>query len=128
MLTTIAAVFIILHGVTHAILAVVPRPEDPDAGFATFYSGPGSWLLSRLGFTESTARTTAILLSVIATLGFAAAGLALLGVLFPASWWRALASAAAVASLVIVISFWDRKLIVGLLIDVAVLIALLFID
>ena len=126
MLKTIVAIFVILHGLTHAIMAMVPNPKAPDAGIATFYPGLGSWLLARLGFSESTTRTTAILLSVIATLGFVATGLALFGILVPFDWWRTLAIGSAAVSLLLIVIFWDPYLIVGLLIDGAVLVTLLF--
>jgi hypothetical protein len=58
-------------------------------------------------------------------LGFLAAGLALIGTLVPFDWLRAPAIVAAVVSLLLVI-FWDRYLIVGLLIAAAVLVTLLF--
>ena len=120
--------FVILHGLTHSIMAMVPSPNAPDAGVATFFSGLGSWLLTRLGLSESTTQTTAILLAVIATLGFVAAGLALFGILVPFDWWRALAIASAVVSLSLVLIFWHPYLIVGLLIDAAVLVTLVFTD
>ena len=120
--------FVILHGLTHSIMAMVPSPNAPDAGFATFFSGIGSWLLTRLGLSESTTKMIATVLAVIATLGFVAAGLALFGVLVPFDWWRTLAIASAVVSLLLVLIFWNRYLIVGLLIDGAILVTLLFTD
>ena len=126
MLKTIVAIFVILHGLTHSIMAMVPNPNAPDAGVATFFSGIGSWLLTGLGLSESTTKTSAILLSVIATIGFVAAGLALFGVLVPFDWWRILAIASAVVSLLLVVIFWHPYLIVGLLIDAAVLVTLIF--
>ena len=51
--------------------------------------------------------------------------LALLNAVVPFGWWRVLAIASAAVSLLLVVLFWDRYLIVGLLIDVAVLITLL---
>jgi hypothetical protein len=126
MLKTIAAIFVILHGLTHAIMAMVPSPNASDAGFAMFFSGIGSWLLTRLGLSESASKTIAILLSAVATIGFVAAGLALFDVLVPFDWWRALAIASAAVSLLLVLTFWHRYLIVGLLIDAVVLVTLLF--
>jgi len=125
MLKTIAAIFIILHGLTHTILAMVPSPNAPDAGVATFFSGLGSWLLTGLGLSESASKLIAIVLAVIATIGFVAAGLALFDILIPFDWWHALAIASAVVSLLLVVIFWHPYLIVGLLIDAAVLATLL---
>ena len=51
MLKTIVAVFIILHGLTHTILAMVPSPKDSNPGFAMFYPGLGSRLLSKIQFS-----------------------------------------------------------------------------
>jgi len=124
MLKTIVAIFLILHGLTHSIMALVPNPNAPDAGVATFFSGIGSWLFT--GLSESASKTIATTLAVIATLGFVAAGLALFGILVPFDWWRILAIASAVVSLLLVVIFWDPYLIVGLLIDAAVLATLIF--
>jgi hypothetical protein len=123
---TIVALLLVLHGLVHAILAAVPNPSAPDQGFANFFPGFGSWLLTRAGLSEPAGKTLAIVLAVAATLGFVAAGLALLGVLVPFDWWRALAIASAVVSLVLVVIFWDLYLIVGLLIDAVVLATLIF--
>ncbi len=121
---TIVAIFLILHGVTHSIMAMVPNPKASEPAFATFFSGFGSWLFT--GLSESASKPISTTLAVIATLGFIATGLALFGVLIPFDWWRTLAIASAVVSLVLVFAFWDMYLIVGLLIDAAVLVTLLF--
>jgi hypothetical protein len=123
MVNTIVAIFLILHGLVHAILAMVPNPKEPGSGFATFFSQ--SWLLSGLGLPQSAGRSIAILLAAIATIGFIAAGLALLNILVPFDWWRSLAIASAVVSLLLLVVFWNTYLIVGILIDVTILIALL---
>ncbi len=123
---TIIAILLILHGLTHSILAIMPSPNASEPSFAMFFPGLGSGLLSRLGLSESATKTSAILLAVIATLGFIAAGLALFDVLVPFDWWRALTIASALVSLVLVFICWDMYLIVGLLIDAVVLVTLLF--
>jgi hypothetical protein len=105
---------------------MVPSPNAPNAGIAMFFPELGSWLLTRLGFSETTTKTSAILLSVVATLSFVAAGLALFDVVVPFDWWRALAIASTAVSLLLVLIFWHRYLIVGLLIDGAVLVTLIF--
>lgn len=124
MLKTIVAIVLILHGLVHAILAMVPDPKEPDAGFATFFSQ--SWLLSGLGISQSAARPIAILLAAIATIGFVASGLALLDILVPFDWWSTLATASAAISLLLLIIFWNIYLIVGVLIDITILVTLLF--
>jgi hypothetical protein len=70
-------------------------------------------------------RTSAIVLSILSTLGFVATGLARWSILVPFDWWRALAIGSAAVSLFLLVIFWDLYLIVGLLIDVAILATLL---
>ena len=121
---TIVAVFLILHGLVHAVLAMMPNPDAPEVEFATFFSR--SWLLSSLGLAESAGRPIAILLAAIATIGFIASGLSLLDILVPFEWWRTLAIASAVVSLGLLIIFWHRYLILGIIIDVVILVAFSF--
>ena len=125
MLKTILTTFIILHGLVHTILAMVPNPRTPEPRFADFFPGFGSKLLARLGFSESATKTSAIVLSVVATLGFVATGLARWSILVPFDWWRALAIGSAAVSLFLLVIFWDLYLIVGLLIDITILATLL---
>ena len=125
-MTTIVAIFLILHGLVHAILAMAPSPGSPEAVFATFFSR--SWLLSGLGLSDSAGKPMAIVLAAIATIGFIAAGLALLDILVPFDWWRTLAIASAVVSLLLLIIFWNLYLIVGVAIDVVILATLIFTD
>lgn len=126
MMATFIAIFLILHGLVHAILAMVPNPNEPEGGVATFFSQ--SWLLSSTGLSESAFRSIAILLAAFATIGFVVTGLSLLDVLVQADWWRTLAIGAAVISLLLLIIFWHRYLIVGVLINVVILITQLFLD
>ena len=123
MLKIIVAIFLILHGLVHAILAMSPNPNAAEAVFATFFSR--SWLLSGLGLSETACRMVAILLATIATVGFVAAGLALLDTLVPFDWWPTLAIVSAVVSLFLLVIFWHRYLVVGVLIDIVILVALL---
>jgi hypothetical protein len=122
----IIALFLILHGLVHGILAMVPNPNAPDAGFASFFSR--SWLLNSLGFSESAGKPIAIILAIIATLGFVATGLALLDLLVPFDWWSVLATVSAVISLLLLIIFWHPYLIIGILIDAVILVTVLFTD
>jgi len=57
----VVAVFLILHGLVHGILAMVPSPNADEPVFATFFSN--SWLLSRLGFSESAGKLLAFVLA-----------------------------------------------------------------
>lgn len=72
-------------------------------------------------------RTIAIVLAVIAGAGFIAAGLAMFGILLPHDWWRALAIASSVVSLVLCALFWNTYLIVGpvVAVDIIVVVGIL---
>ena len=124
MLKMILAALMVFHGLAHAVLAMVPNPNDSQPTFANFFPGFGSWLFP--GLSESAARTTASMLAALATIGSVAAGLALLGVVVPFDWWRVLAIGSAAVSLLLVVLFWDIYMIAGLLIDAAILATLVF--
>jgi hypothetical protein len=63
------------------------------------------------------------MLAALAGLGFVAAGLAMFDILLPHGWWRALAVAAAVVSLVLCLLFWHQNLIVGPVVAVGIIAA-----
>lgn len=126
MMQTVVAVVLILHGLVHAILAMVPNPNAPEASFASFFSQ--SWLLSRLGLSESAGKPIAIILAALATIGFIAAGLGLLGILVPFAWWSGLAIISAVLSLLLLVVFWNSYLIVGVVIDALILMAVVLLN
>ena len=122
----VVAVVLILHGLVHGILAMVPEPNAAEPVFATFFSN--SWLLSRLGLSESAGKPLAFVLAALATIGFVAAGLGLLDILVPFEWWRTLAAVSAVVSLLLLVIFWHPYVIVGVVIDVVILVVVLFTD
>lgn len=124
MVKIVVALFLMLHGLVHAILAMVPDPDVADSGFATFFSR--SWLLGKIGLPESAIRTIALILAATATIGFVAAGLGLLGILVPFAWWRPLAITSAAVSLLFLLIYWNSYLIVGIAIDILILAVLIF--
>jgi hypothetical protein len=117
---TIFGVFLIAHGLVHAILAAAPRPDIPDAKPMTFWTRP-SKLLPGVG--ESVTRPVAMVLWVVSTLLFVAAGLGVLGVSGLSDIWSGLSAAGAITSLLLLLFFWHRWLIIGVLIDLGLLLA-----
>ena len=83
-----------------------------------------SWALSPLGFAGTSLKIVGTPLWVVAGVGFALAGLAVLHVV-PVDWWQGLAVAAAVASLLLFAFFWHPWLIAAVAADVVVLVGLL---
>ena len=124
-LKNLIGALLVLHGVLHAILAVLPNPNAAEPGAATFFSEwAASWLRGRL--SGRALQTIAIALAVIAGVGFLAAGLAMFGALLPHDWWRALSIASSAVSLVLCVLFWNVYLIVGPVVAVVIIVALGF--
>ena len=125
-LRTLIGVLLLLHGVIHGILAVIPNPNANEPVAATFFSGfAGPWLTGRL--SGSTLRTIAIALAVLAGVGFLLAGLAMFDRLVPHDWWRTLAIASSVVSMVLCLLFWNNYLIVGPVVALGIIVALGFV-
>jgi len=111
-LRILIGVLLLLHGLIHAVLAVVPNPKAAEPVVATFFSGfAGSWLTNRL--SGGTLKTIAIVLAVVAGVGFFLAGLAMFDRLVPHDLWRILAIASSVVSLLLCLLFWNTYLIAG---------------
>jgi len=117
----IFGVFLIAHGLIHAILAASPRPDIPDAKPMTFWTRPSPWIP---GLRESVARPLAMILWIASTLLFVGAGLGLLGIPGLREIWLALTVAGAITSLLLLLLFWHRWLIIGVLINVGLILAL----
>ena len=100
LLRILIGVLLILHGLIHGILAVMPSPNAAKPIAATFFSEWATpWLRGAL--SGRALQAMAIGLAVIAAAGFIAAGLAMFGILLPHEWWRALAIASSVVSLIL---------------------------
>lgn len=126
MIKVIVTVFLILHGLVHLLYL------GQSAGYFELQPGmswpDGSWVLSPLVGDETT-RSLANILLALAALAFIVAGG---GILAGAGWQRPVTVGAAVFSLLIFILLWDGGLqdlddkgAVGLLINAAILIAVL---
>lgn len=125
----IIGLFLIAHGLVHAGLAAAPNPEDPETKPGAFFtSTERSWLLTKVGLRSASVRWIGIVLVALATLGFVLSGLGVFGVPGLSEIWRTLAIASAVVSLLLLILFWHLWLIIGVLNDVGILIALLWLD
>jgi hypothetical protein len=126
MLRVLVGIFVVLHGLVHLWYFTLGRglvEFQPEMG----WTGK-SWILSSL-FEDSTIRSLASVLFVLATIAFVISGI---GIFFRAEWWRPVIIASAVFSSAIIILFWDgnrqllvQKGLVGLLINLVILAALL---
>ncbi|MGD2166423.1 MAG: hypothetical protein PVH50_12945 [Anaerolineae bacterium] len=128
MVRLLTGIFVVLHGLIHLWYVVLSQ------GLVEFQADMGwtgeSWLLSGL-LGDSAVRSMAAPLYALATVGFVAGGVGMLG---RHDWWRTIVVGAAALSTATVILFWDghvsmivQKGLIGLLIDVGLLIALLLV-
>ena len=116
-------VLLVLHGLIHGVLAVIPNPDAAEPAVATFFSEWAvSWLRDRLA--GGSLQLMAIALAVVAGVGFLAAGLAMFDFLLPHDWWQALAIASSVVSLALCLLFWNAYLIVGPVVAVGIIVML----
>ena len=114
MLTKIIGLFLVAHGVAHVGLAASPIPNDPDSKPGAFFTATTqSWLLPRLGLDAAAARGFGIAMVALAALGFLLAGLGALGVPGLSAIWRPVAVVAACASLLLLIVYWQTRIMVG---------------
>ena len=120
LLRLVTGAFLILHGLVHLGAAVGPRPGASREGLWAFFT-TDSWLPRGQG--PQLTRLIGIALLILATVGFVLAGLVeLIGL----GAWRVLAAASALDSLLLLILFWHRLFEVGVLLNVAILVALLW--
>lgn len=122
----LAGLFIILHGLVHLWYFTLSRglvEFKPDMG----WSGK-SWLLSGV-LADSTTRTLAAALYLVATIALIVSGLA---IFLRVAWWQPLLLGSAVISVATILLFWDgemqyiiQKGLLGLLIGLAILVMLL---
>jgi hypothetical protein len=122
----VIGIFLFLHGLVHLLyLGQSARLFELQPGMVWPDS---SWAFSRLLGDEAT-RVLASISCGMAAIGFVAGGI---GIFVMQAWWRPVVVGSATFSAVIFILFWDRqaqmlanKGAIGLLINLAILIALL---
>lgn len=128
-LRLVVSIFLIVHGLVHVSLTTVPAPV---AGALRTPFWPGwwrpntdpAWFASRLGLPNSTVRTAGWVLWLATAAAFVLAGLGLMGLPGLISIWMLMAVVGAAASLVLHVFYWHPWLVLGVIIDVAVLAAL----
>jgi hypothetical protein len=123
------AIFMIAHGLVHYSLATVPVPQ-PGAMHTPFWPSwwrthvDATWPASRLGLPATAVRTLGWLLWLVVVAAYAAAGLGLVGLPGLNGIWQGAAAIGSVASLILLGFYWHPWLVMGGLIDLALLVAL----
>ncbi len=129
MLHIMVGVFLILHGVVHLWYVVMARGlVAADAN--TVWNGK-SWLFTK-PFGDQVTMALATVVHLVTTFLFMLAGT---GLIVQQSWWGPCAVAAALLSIAGIVGFWDgkpdhpiEKGLLGIVIDVAVLVAVLYFE
>jgi hypothetical protein len=111
-LRIVVGLLLLAHGLVH-LLYVVTNADDAKFPFTI----TSSWLVP-----EPARRPVAIVLVAVTIAAFALLGLAVWGVPGLAAIWPLLAVVGSVASLGVLIAFWDTQLLLGVAIDVAVVV------
>jgi hypothetical protein len=121
LLHILIGVFVILHGLVHPLLAVIPPPgeQHTDENPATMGSyWTASWLFGK----GPGAKKLLYVLAALAALVLLVAGIAFIGRL---SWAKTAWLAGAGLSLLVLVVFWKKDFVYGISID-ALLIAAAF--
>lgn len=111
----VLGLLLVAHGLVH-LMWFVPN-DDP----AWPFSLDRSWLPS-----EASRRTVGTALIALVVAAFALLGPAVWGVPGLVSIWPALTIVGAVASAAILVIFWNRQLVLGVVIDVALVVVALW--
>jgi len=125
----VIGVFMVLHGLVHLLyLGQSSRLFELQPGMLW---PDGSWAFSKLLGNEAT-RLLASAFCVLVAIGFVAGGA---GIFVKQAWWRPWVVGSALFSAVMYVLFWDGKLQqldnkggIGILINVAILVAVLLLQ
>lgn len=112
--------FLVGHALIHTSY-LAPAPPQTADGPEWPFEMARSWLVTGAGLDPALVRAlgTATVLATIALL--VAAGLSTVGWLIPAEWWSALVVAGAITSALALVMFFHPWIVLGLVIDAALL-------
>jgi hypothetical protein len=124
-LRILIGLFLIAHGLVHAVLAAAPLPEAGKPRTPFFPSWWRTavdplWPIMRLGVPAETARSNGYAMWVVQLICFVLAGLGLLGVPGLDVLWRGFAVFSAIFSLMFLGFYWHPWLIIGMVIDLVI--------
>jgi hypothetical protein len=117
------AAFLLAHGAIHASF-LAPRPPATAAGPTWPFEIARSWVLTSLGIQPASMRLLAMALVAATIAAFALAALAAAGVI-PVELWGPASVAGAVASVALLVLFFQPWLVLGVVIDLGLLWAVL---
>jgi hypothetical protein len=115
----LVAIFLLGHAVIHVGFIAPPPPATAD-GPAWPFATRRSWLVTRLGVDPALVRRLAFALVAVTIAGYALAALTALGIL-PIAIWPAAITIGSVASLGLLAACFHPWLLLGVVIDAALL-------
>jgi hypothetical protein len=119
LLKLILAAFLFAHGMIH-MSYLMPRPPATASGPSWPFALDRSWVLSPLGVASGAMRVMGLALALVTVAAFTVAAASVLGVV-PQPLWTAAVAVGAASSLGLLVVFFHPWLVVGLLIDLALL-------
>ena len=117
-------VFLIAHALIH-VSYLTPPPPRTAGGPEWPFELTRSWLVTGFAVDPGVARSAGAMLVIVTAILLVAAGLSTLGIGIPVSWWPNLVVAGAVASALTLALYFHPWLALGLVIDAALLYAVL---
>jgi hypothetical protein len=117
----VLAVILFGHGWVH-LMFLFPKPAPSETGKpATAWSFDlrAGWLAARAGSGSGALVAAGRVLAVVTFVLSGLAALATIGILVPVSWWQGLVVASSLASLAMLVVWFAPMLLLGILIDVA---------
>ncbi len=125
-LRILIGLFLIAHGWVHFSLTAVPapRPGAPRTPFWPSWKRAETdplWPASRLGLSPAAVRNAGSALWAAALAAFCIAGLGLIFLPGQALVWQAAGIVGAAASLILLVFYWHPWLVMGVVIDLAVI-------
>lgn len=115
--------FTLAHAGIHASF-ISPRPPVRDGAPAWPFELERSWLLTPMGLGSRALRALGIGLLALTLAGFGVGALAVVGIL-PTGLWVPATALGSIASLSLLVIFFHRWLVLGVMIDLALLWAVL---
>lgn len=114
------AALLVGHGLVHLMFAM-PAPAATAGGPEWPFDMARSWALSGVGLDVSVVRLVGLALVAVVVTGLALAALSAVGILVPPGWWQATLVVSTLASAILLVTFFDPQLVLGLGIDAGLL-------
>lgn len=121
-LKNLIGIIFILHSIVYGVM-LIPFPNMQGSGIGKYWTGfVGSKILNPANISNNILKTIAIIISLIAMVGFIIAGITILTAGFPNKLFLITTLVSASISVIFLILYWHNYNIVGFLINIAILI------